>query len=260
MAEGSELPDKKMNKKGLGCLAISLIRFFYMAIIALLLGIALGPTTGSISHARAASAMFIASTISQCMYRYSVDHHGQYPVGKSSTEVFIKLLKEGYINDPTIFYFSGTPGKSKPTLDFDSDHVDWGAVLKPENVCYDVTVPIDKDSPGDLPVVFLTGYKIIYAPGASALPLSSAMKDRQPCMAVAYQNKTIAWFLRDFWTSRLFYSLGGYQGQYYVFDPQRTKLGGKVLSDGTITLFIPSSFNPAGKTYQQLTPNGPLSP
>jgi hypothetical protein len=206
--------------------------------------------------------MFQSSSIALFMYRYSVDHQGHYPTGKSSTEIFLKLLKGKYFNDPRLFFVPGTPGKTEPMVgsSFDPDNVNWDNILKPENVCYDVTIPIEADSPGDLPVVFLTGYKIKYSPGASATPLSSVMEASKPCMAVAYKNNTIArfqggWFGSDYWSPAI------RNGIFYNDpDPQRTKQGGRFLSDGTVTKFIPSTFDPAGKQYQQLTPDGILPP
>ena len=47
---------------------------------------------------------------------------------------------------------------------------------------------------------------------------------------------------------------------YSLADSPTGKLGGKALSDGTIINFIPADFDPKGKIYVQLTPNGPLSP
>ena len=42
--------------------------------------------------------------IGVAMFSYMSDHNEQYPDGKSSTEVFQKLLDGGYVTDPTIFY------------------------------------------------------------------------------------------------------------------------------------------------------------
>jgi hypothetical protein len=254
MAEASELPAAKPGKpkKGCGCFTICLSAIA-LILIAGVLYCALVPPEGSTRHARACAAMFNSSSIALSMYRYSVDHHGQYPTGKSSTEIFQKLIDEGYVNDPSIF-LGGYPRSNEAAL------TDSNQKLKPENVGFDVTAPVNASSPSDLPVVFLTGYRITYAPGASASPLSNAMKDRVPCMAVAYGNKTIAFFQRGYWFGSGYYSPGGYQGQAWIFDSQREKAGGKVLSDGTVTNFIPSDFDPKGKTYLQLTPYGPLSP
>jgi len=153
------------------------------------------------------------------MFQYAVDHNGAYPTGNSSTEVFQKLIDEKYITDPAIFYFS-IPGKTKVISD----------KLKPENVCWDVTVPIVENSPDGLPVVFLTGYKVTYASGASAVPLFKSTEGRLPGIAVCYKNNS-ARFIKN--------------GE---------------LPDGTITNFIPADFDLTGKKFQQLTPEGPLSP
>jgi hypothetical protein len=74
--------------------------------------------------------------IGQMMFSYSTDNFqnsNAYPDGKSSTEVFQKLLDGNYAADPAIFYVP-LPGKVKPIA---------GQKLKPENVCWDVTSGVD---------------------------------------------------------------------------------------------------------------------
>ena len=101
------------------------------------------------------SAMTTARQIGLMMVAYANDN-GAYPDGKSSTEVFQKLLDGrykwhagNYCVDPTIFYI-GLPGKTKPVM---------GQKLKPENVCWDVTSGVDPRDPDRLPIVFLTATK-----------------------------------------------------------------------------------------------------
>jgi hypothetical protein len=110
------------------------------------------------------------------------------------------------------------PGKSKAT----------SGKLKPENVCWDVTIPLDAASSDDVPVVFSSGYRINYVPGGDATPLLSAPKQRDAGVAVCYHSNSAIW-----------------------------KVG---RSDGTVTNFISSAFEPAGKKYVQLTPDGRLGP
>jgi hypothetical protein len=154
--------------------------------------------------------------IGMMMFSYSTDHGGSYPDGNSSTEVFQKLIDGNYVTDPTIFYIP-LPGKIKPLP---------GQKLKPENVCFDVTSGVDSDST-DVPLVFVTGYKVTYAPGASAVPLA---KPHPAGMIVFYKT-----------------------------DSAKVMLPAVVEnSDGSISNFIPASFDPKGKTYRQLTPDGPL--
>ena len=43
--------------------------------------------------------------LGQVLFAYATDHDGAYPTGKSSTEVFQKLIDESYITDPTMLYF-----------------------------------------------------------------------------------------------------------------------------------------------------------
>jgi hypothetical protein len=190
-----------------------------LGIIAVILGALLGPDSHPLYRAMENAAMQNANTIGICMFQYSVDHGGAYPEGKSSTEVFQKLVDEKYITDPAIFYVR-MPGKTRATSD----------KLKSENVSWDVTIPMDSNSPDGLPLVFLTGYKVMYAPGGSAIPLFKSSDGRLPGMAVCYKSNS-AQFMKN--------------GE---------------LPNGAIPNFIPSNFDLAGKKFQQLTPEGPLSP
>jgi len=160
-----------------------------------------------------------ARLIGQVLFQYATDHDGAFPTGKSSTEVFQKLIDEKYVSDSSIFWFE-FPGKTKPT----------SGTLKPENVCWDVTVPLDTDSSEFTPLVFCTGYTITYTGGASAVPLPKSPDARQRGLAVCYKGQKV----------------------------MLLKIG--ILPDGTVPNFVPSTFDPAGKTYQQLTPDGPLAP
>jgi hypothetical protein len=161
-----------------------------------------------------------ARVIGIAMFSYANDHEGSYPAGQSSTEVFQKLIDGKYVTDSTIFYQAllKVPGKTKATSN----------VLKSENVCWDVTVPLDAGSSDLMPVVFSTGYRINYAPGGSAVPLSLSSEDKLSGIAVCYHGNNSAWLKND--------------GQ----------------PDGMVTNFISQAFDPAGKKYQQLTPDGPL--
>jgi hypothetical protein len=185
--------------------------------ILLLFCVALGPINNGLKQARANAQMQQGRQIGQCMLSYATDHYGNYPDGKSSTEIFQKLLDENYVTDPGIFYLP-LSGKIQPVA---------GQKLKPENVCYDVTSGVDSNSSDLLPLVFITGYKVMYAPGGAAVPLV------KPCplgIAIFYKGNN-AIFLRS----------------ATVENP-----------DGSIPNFIPSDFDPKGKTYRQLTPDGPL--
>ncbi len=166
--------------------------------------------------------------IGLAMYSYAQDHNGALPVGKSSTEVFQQLVDGGYITDTTIFYIEKlkVPGKFKAT----------SSVLKSENICFDVTIPVDANSPDSLPIIFSTGYKVSYIPTGAAVPLFSAVpslvwwNDRPSGIAVYYHGNSAIWLNGD------------------------EKLNGKVIE------FTPADFDPKGKKYVQLTPTGPLSP
>jgi hypothetical protein len=178
-----------------------------------------------------------ARLIGGALVEYAVDHDGKYPDGKSSTEVFQKLIDEQYLlnsddgenlANPSLLYFP-MPGKVKATT----------KQLKPENVCWDVTLGIDNNSPDRLPTIFLTGYKITYAPGVRAIPLPGPAR---------------SWV--DWWN--------GVPAQPRPFSVVAYKDNYKVVlkadPDGSIPNIIPADFDTKGATYRQLTPDGTMSP
>lgn len=186
-----------------------------LGILFILFRIALGPMLpGGIARAQENAALQSAHAIALALYSYTNDNNQNYPDGNSSTEVFQKLLDEKYVNDPAVFYFP-LSGKTKPIP---------GQRLKPENVCWDVTSGVDSNSPNKLPVVFMTGYKVTYAPGGTAVAL---VKSGPLGIAVFYKDN----------------------GAMFTTTAH---------SDGSIPNFTPPNFKPDGKTYRQLTPDGPL--
>ena len=120
--------------------------------------------------------MYQARAIGLLMSQYSVDHNGRYPAGKTSTEVFQKLIDEKYANDPSVFYIA-MPGKIKPTSN----------TLTADNVCFDVTGGASSKSSDSLPLVFLTGYTVVYTAGANAT-CDNLTARPFPAMAVAYKG------------------------------------------------------------------------
>ena len=167
----------------------------------------------------ARDARLAVTQINQMLFSYASDHKGIYPTGKNSTEVFQKLIDEQYCNDPGIFCGESlkVPGKIKASSN----------ALTPENVTWDVTVPLDAHSDDLLPVVFSTGYRVNYVTGGSAVPHFSSSEKRLSGIAVCYHGNNAAWLKSD--------------GQ----------------SDGVVTNFISQAFEPNGKKYVQLTPEGP---
>jgi hypothetical protein len=97
-----------------------------------------------------------------------------------------------------------------------------GKKLKAENVCWDVTDAVNVDDSPALPLVFTTGYKIHYIAGGTALPLADTDLSG---LAVYYVSNSV------------------------TFRSKQT-LGIAEIDQRT--------FNPKGKTYRQLTPDGPL--
>ena len=87
------------------------------------------PWPGGIGHPRDSRWLRASHTIALAAFSYANDHNHKYPDGKSSTEVFQKLIDGKYVDDTTIFYVP-MKGKTKPIA---------GQPLKPENVCWDFT-------------------------------------------------------------------------------------------------------------------------
>jgi hypothetical protein len=157
--------------------------------------------------------------IGLAMFAYALDNNGNYPTGKSSTEVFQKLIDGNYIIDPSMFYtpVDYVPGKVKTN----------SRTLKPENVCFDVTVPANNQSSDYLPIVFLTGFKIDYVAGGNAVPLKTDSPAPLDGLAVFYHSNNLYWKGAD-------------------------------QPGGVVSHFIDPAFNPGEIKYQQLTPDGPL--
>ncbi len=146
-------------------------------VLSCLAGIALGPITNGIKKAKENMAMQQARMIEIAMFSYANDHNGAYPDGKTSTEVFQKLVDEKYISNPAILYLA-MPGKTRPTSN----------KLTADNVCFDVTSGVTADSSDDLPIVFSTGYIVTYSAGAAATRDSGVEGSPFPGMAVAYKS------------------------------------------------------------------------
>jgi hypothetical protein len=193
-----------------------LLFFCCLLVLPCLYGPITGPNGGGFEHAKESSAMLTSRTIGLCLYQYSLDNNGKYPDGASSTEVFQKLMDGKYVTDPTIFYLS----KSRPPSDR----------LRPEYVSWDVTMPIDKNSPDGVPVVFSTGYRVEYKPGGRAVPLADKSRYNDDGIAVSYHSNSAAFLKKS------------------------------TQPDGSILNFIPADTNLGTTHYIQLTPDGPLSP
>jgi hypothetical protein len=166
------------------------------------------------------------------MTSYYNDHRQRYPDGKSSTEIFQKLLNDGYVTDPTLFYLP-LSGKLKAIP---------GQKLKPENVCWDVTSGVDASSPDDTPIVFVTGYKVRYLPGGEAVPI--------------VKPSARTWL--GWWQGEKEPSRRPYPGLAVCYKNNSAMFMDSGSSGGVIPNFISPDFKPDGKTYRQLTPDGVL--
>jgi hypothetical protein len=185
-------------------------------------------------------SMQMSREIALAMFAYSNDNNQNYPDGKSSTEVFQKLLDGHYVGEPSAFYLP-LPGKMRPLP---------GQKLKPENVCFDVTSGIDSSSPDGLPIVFMTGYKVNYVPGGAAIPLLKPYPN--------FADEPPAWF--DWWglpkppggpVTGIAVTYKSNNARFMHFETSATL-------EKVIPNILPPDFNANGKTYRQLTPDGPL--
>ncbi|MCE0498368.1 MAG: hypothetical protein LV481_10535 [Methylacidiphilales bacterium] len=205
-----------------------------MAIIVLEI---IAPGLGHLPRAFASLCVQQAHTITIAMSEYAYDHGGKYPAGNSSTAIFQKLLDGKYVTDPKLFYVP-MAGKTEPIS---------GQSLKPENVSWDITSGVDANSSEWTPLVFLTGYRVTYAPGTAAVPII------KPYPVFGKRRTWTEWWNGE--PLRPPYVPGiavGYINNSAVY---------KVLqgnSNTTTSDFIPSGFDPKGQIFQQLTPDGPL--
>jgi hypothetical protein len=99
-------------------------------------------------------------------------------------------------------------------------------------------------SPGDLPLLFTTGYQVTYAPGAAAVPFSRP----------ALPGRTWA----EWWNKVPEQKDAGGIAAFYV--DNSAKYNNAMAKGGSVPHFIPPDFVPDGKTYRQLTPDGVLPP
>ena len=190
----------------------------------------------NVRHSRENAAVQVSHQLGVAMVAYSNDNDGQYPDGKSSTEVFQKLLDGGYLSDPGILYIP-LPGKTK---------ADPGQkILKPENVCFDVTSGADRSSSDQLPLLFLTGYKVTYSPGSAAVPLMKPYPNY-------WERSWLDWFdSQGRFRPGIAVYYKGNNAVYKLLNPFGN-------SDNIVPNFVSPDFKPDGKTYRQLTPDGTL--
>jgi hypothetical protein len=186
----------------------------------------------------ASPVMQPAHAIGLGLYSYANDHEGNYPPGKSSTEVFQVLLDGDYETDPSIFY-QPMQGK-RPAVA--------GEKLKPENVCWDYTVGTTTNSPGVLPLIFTTGYRVTYATGADAVPYMRGFSEKG--------DPIRTW--TEWWNNvpdqRDPYGIAAFYINNSARYNKATAIGGSIPN------FVSPDYKPDGKTYRQLTPDGVLPP
>jgi hypothetical protein len=189
-------------------------------------------------------AMQTTRTLALAMFQFANDNNGAYPDGASSTEVFQKLIDGNYLPDPSIL-FVPLPGKVKAQP---------GAKLKPENVAYDVTSGVNAQSPDDVPLVYLTGFRMDYHAGGNAVSLVKTFPDTVTTFAVwffhrgdrdsAFDGLPIAYMSNSAFVRST--ETAGHPAQY-------TPDG-----YGIVPHVAGAEFDPHGQTYRQLTPEGVL--
>jgi hypothetical protein len=206
-----------------------LLNFIYVVIFLVFLVGLLEPSREGPRYVKQSAAMQTSRNIGLCLSQYAADHHGRYPDGKTSTEVFQQLIDQKYVIDPEIFYvrYITISGKVKP-----QDHH-----LKAENVCFDVTCCVDSSSPDDLPIVFLTGFKVNYQAGAKAIPTDPPDVDVKRTWS-------------QWWNGTDDYHPKGIA----VSDKGNSARWIKADENGSVPNFIPDDFDSKGKMYRQLTP------
>ena len=179
-----------------------------------------------------------AREIGLAMFDYAKDHGEKYPDGKSSTEIFQAFLDQKYITDPATFYI-GMPGKipAKPE-----------ERLRPENVCYDVTAGAEISDSDDLPIIYMTGFRVTFVAGSAAIPLM------KPYPAFGNPRTWPEWFA----VQPKFEQFND-PGIAVLYNDSRVGIVRMTMSGpdiGTLPHFVPLKFNPKGKVYRQLTPEG----
>jgi hypothetical protein len=199
-----------------------ILYFALMAVgITFIAAIFIAPLTDGMIKDTHSVDMQTARQIGTVLLAYSIDHGGRYPEGKSSTEIFQALIDQDYVTDPMLFYFA-MPGKLPPQ----------GKQLKPENISWDLTCCADSAAPDTLPLVFLTGYKVTYAAGASAVSLHPVPR---------------GWIEEWFGAS-------GRKTSMAVYYKGNNAASLPVDDSGLVAHFVSFDFDPKGKTYRQLTP------
>ena len=166
------------------------------------------------------------------LYSYAQDHGQKYPRGATSTEVFQQLLNGGYVTDPTIFYIP-LPGKVAPVP---------GRKLRPENVSWDVTLGASTNDSPSLPLLFMTGFTVTYAPGGSAVPITKPFPPFGESGAWSWLWSSQSDRLTELGLA-VFY-VGNNARFIKPTDPNATEIAN----------FVPPDFDAQGKTYRQLTP------
>jgi len=230
-------------RPGCGWLTVIVVALMVLVLPKILIG-----PMGGLHPALESAAMQTCRVLALAMFSYANDHDDRYPDGKSSTEVFQKLLDGNYISDPNIL-FVPLPGKVRSS----------GSKLKPENVAYDVTTGVDGHSSDSVPIVFLTGFRLEYRSGGSAIsrvkpfpstaaPLSSWFnpfqhRDRE-VLPILFDGLPVAYTSNNAWFR---------QARSKEHPVQYTPDGFGIVPD-----IIPFGLDLQGQTYRQLTPEGPL--
>jgi hypothetical protein len=236
----------------LGILVIVLVIFlFRVGFFDLPTGISMGPGMMGPWYQQ-------AHVLGLRMNSYAGDHDGKYPDGKSSMEIFQKLLDGGYADDPAIFYIP-SPGKIKPVA---------GRPLRAENVCWDITGIREANSPVKVPLVFMTGYKVNYSPGGAAVPLVKpypqfGLKVRGRAAPVRFPQfgvRIAASRWREWFNlpEEIRYGVPAIAVFYTTGQGEILELSGDAATYGAVLNFVPTDFNANGRVYRQLTPDGIL--
>ena len=214
---------------------------FGIIIVMALFWLAMPTYMGGIQPPKDGGMRMQARVIADVMWAYAEDNY-RYPDGKSSTDVFQKLIDGGYLTDPGVLYLR-LPGKRKGEP---------GRRLHPENVCWDLTTTPDGKIQYDVPLVYPTGYAVSYRAGAPAIPRVKPYPPYSDRAVPSWWDQVHGWPLPN---PVLGIGVADANGEISFLKLSQSNDG-----SWSIPSFIPADFDSTRKAYQQLTPEGVLPP
>lgn len=172
---------------------------FVLFLVVLLIGWTF-PSVGGPSYFSSVGSQYVSQVrqLGTILFTYASENDWKYPTGESSTEFFQELIDAGYLNNGELLYIDGMPGKSP-----------WqSGKLRPENVCWDVVVPMTTGNPDALPQILSTGWNLEFKPGSrptisndnearAILPSRSWLSFRKEASLVLFRHGNSAELIRE---------------------------------------------------------------